>query len=104
MLIARKDLAKLISDECGFSSEDVYKTLLSFMRVVRAQLEKGNTVQLKGFGTFYVYRRKDQMCRNPNKPKVLVFVPAHNVPIFSATEAFSEQIKNSSTIENKGQI
>lgn len=54
---------------------------VSMMNVILGNLEsalaKGNSVKIKGFGTFEVKETKAHICRNPRNPEEEVEVPAY---------------------------
>ncbi len=58
---------------------------------IKASLKKGQRVQLVGFGSFLVRRRKARTGRNPITGKSIK-IPAKKVPAFSAGAALKKVV------------
>ena len=50
-----KNLIKSISKKSGVTQSDVKKIIDLFLSDIKEKFEKGEMVQLRGFGTFYSY-------------------------------------------------
>jgi nucleoid DNA-binding protein len=61
--------------------------------LITEYLQKGDSVQLSGFGTFSVKEMKATIRRNPRNSE-LVELPAWKKPKFVAGSTFKEAIKN----------
>ena len=59
------ELAAAIASETGLSRKDSEAAVKAFIDVVTKELEKGEKVQLVGFGTFEVAERAAREGRNP---------------------------------------
>ncbi len=57
------------------------------MEQVRNSLTNGESVYLRGFGTFYRKHRAEKKARNISKNTTVV-VPAHDVPAFKPSKSF----------------
>ena len=55
------------------------------------KLEKGDSVSLKGFGTFEVRSRSERTGRNPRTGETLV-IPASKVPAFKVSSALKKAV------------
>ena len=62
------------------------------MDSVKASLEKGDNVYLRGFGTFAVKKRAKKTARNITKNTTII-VPEHYIPSFKPTAEFVDKVK-----------
>ena len=62
------------------------------MRAVRSNLESGENVYLRGFGSFVVKTRAAKTGRNILAKKAIQ-IPAHNIPSFKPSKDFVENVK-----------
>jgi len=90
--VNKQELVASISDKTGFTRKDSERALNAFIESVEQELEKGERVQLVGFGTFEVRERKARKGRNPQRPNEVIDIPAGRVPTFKAGKGFKEII------------
>ena len=90
--MTKADLVAKISDKLGMEKGDVQATVESFMKEVKASLESGNNVYLRGFGSFIVKTRAEKTGRNISK-NTTIKIPAHNIPAFKPAKIFLEGVK-----------
>ena len=62
------------------------------MEEVKASIEKGENVYLRGFGSFIVKTRAEKKGRNISK-NTTINIPAHNIPSFKPAKVFVEGVK-----------
>ena len=89
----KKELAKKISDESGFSQEKT-KAIMGrmFAAIVETLLTEGR-IELRNFGVFEVKVRPPRKARNP-RTGARVDVPARNVVTFKPGKEMEELIQN----------
>lgn len=92
--MTKADIVAEISDQTGIEKVAVQATIESFMASIKASLEKGDNVYLRGFGSFINKRRAEKTGRNISKNTTII-IPAHNIPAFKPSKTFSEKIKKS---------
>lgn len=63
---------------------------LLFSSIMEA-LEQGNSIEIRGFGTFKVRDRKARMGQNPNTGES-VAVPARRIPVFTPSRIFRNRV------------
>ena len=85
------ELAAAIASETGLSRKDSEAAVKAFIDVVTKELEKGEKVQLVGFGVFDVKERGARIGRNP-KTKEEIKIAASRVPAFKAGKALKDAI------------
>ena len=71
--------------------KDADKALNAFIEVVSESLQKSESVQLVGFGTFEVRQRAARDGRNPQTGET-IHMPAAKVPAFKAGKALKEKV------------
>jgi len=62
------------------------------MEEVKASLEGGDNVYLRGFGSFIIKTRAEKTGRNISK-NTTIKIPAHNVPAFKPAKVFVDGVK-----------
>lgn len=65
------------------NANNIKKIITIFFDTIVGALERGERVELRGFGSFSVKHKDAEKKRNP-KTGESVFVEAHNVPFFRA--------------------
>ena len=87
----KTELVAAMAEQAGISKKDAEKALVAFTNVVTDELKKGGKVQLVGFGTFEVVKRKARDGRNPQTGKTMK-IAASKAPKFKAGKALKETI------------
>lgn len=82
----KNELVEAIALSTEITKTDVDKVVTSLTEVITDELEKGDSVFLKGFGTFEVRSRSERTGRNPRTGETLV-IPASKVPAFKVSSA-----------------
>ena len=90
--MTKADIVSQISEQTGIEKGDIQVTVEAFMRVVRNNLENGNNVYLRGFGSFVVKTRAAKTGRNILAKKSIQ-IPAHNIPSFKPSRDFLDNVK-----------
>lgn len=90
--MTKADIIKRIVSQSGMDREDVTRIVESFMEQIKEAMSEGNNIYLRGFGSFVIKTRAKKTARNISK-KTTIIIPAHNVPTFKPSKAFSEKIK-----------
>jgi len=91
-IMTKADIVSKISDKLGIEKGDVQATVESFMEEVKASLEGGDNVYLRGFGSFIIKTRAEKTGRNISK-NTTIKNPAHNVPAFKPAKVFVDGVK-----------
>jgi DNA-binding protein HU-beta len=81
--VNKAELITAMAEESNLSKKDSEVALKAFMNAVVTSLEKGEKVQLVGFGTFEVRERKERVGRNP-RTKEEIKIAASKAPSFKA--------------------
>ena len=86
----KAELVASIAEKGNLTKKDAELALNGFIKSVEEALEKGDKVQLVGFGTFEVRERKAREGRNPRDPEQVIQIPASKAPVFKAGKALKE--------------
>ena len=87
----KAELIAEVAVKTGLSKKDTEKAVNGALDTITLSLEKGEKVQLVGFGVFDVKERGVRMGRNP-KTKEEIEIPASRVPQFKAGKALKEAV------------
>ena len=92
--ITKNDLIDAVYKSTDVEKQDIQKVVDSFLLHTRECLEEGNTIELRGFGTFEVRLRKGRSdARNP-KTGEKVKVEPHYVAAFRAGQILKDKLWN----------
>lgn len=87
----KADLITSMAEKSGLTKKDAEKALKSFIDSVEETMEKGEKVQLVGFGTFEVRTRGERKGRNPRTMEEIA-IPASKAPVFKAGKEFKDKV------------
>ena len=87
----KADLISNIAEKSNLTKKDAEAALKAFIESVEEALEKGDKVQLVGFGTYESRKRAERVGRNP-RTKEEITIPASVVPVFKAGKEFKEKV------------
>jgi len=86
----KAELVASMAEKANITKKDAEAALNAFIKSVEEALEKGDKVQLVGFGTFEVRDRKAREGRNPRNPEEVIKIPASKAPVFKAGKSLKE--------------
>ncbi len=89
--MTKADLVEEVAEAIGpgVTKKDCALVVDGFLNAVKKALSHGENIEIRGFGTFKVRKRKSRMARNPRTGES-VKVPARHVPVFKP----SRQLRN----------
>jgi DNA-binding protein HU-beta len=87
----KADLITSMAEKSGLTKKDAEKALKSFIDSIEETMEKGEKVQLVGFGTFEIRARGERKGRNPRTMEEIA-IPASTVPVFKAGKEFKDKV------------
>lgn len=90
--MTKAELTNAIANETGISADTVMAVIEDFMKITKNSLANGESIFLRGFGTFATKERAAKTARNIGKGTTIE-VPAHNVPTFKPCNEFKEQVR-----------
>ena len=87
----KTELVAAIAEKTELSKKDSEKALKAFIDVVTEELQKGEKIQLVGFGTFDVAERAAREGRNPLTGEKMQ-IEASKAPKFKAGKALKDAV------------
>jgi len=87
----KTELINELAKQTELTKKDCAKILNEWTEVIKKALKKGKKVQLIGFGSFEVKKRKARMGRNPVTGKPIK-IKATKVPKFRPGKAFKDKV------------
>lgn len=87
----KSELISSMAEKSGLNKKSSEAALKAFIESVEEALEKGESVQLIGFGNFEVKERAERTGRNP-RTKEEITIPASKVPVFKPGKGFKEAV------------
>ena len=87
----KTELVASVAEKAGLTKKDSEKAVNAVLATVSESLQKGDKVQLVGFGTFEVRERKARKAKNP-QTKEDIMIPETQVPAFKAGKGLKEVV------------
>ena len=63
----------------------------AILTAIKDGLERGEAIEIRGFGTFRVRHRKSRKGQNPNTGQTVV-IPPRRVPVFQPSKLLSDRV------------
>lgn len=93
MSVTRKDLSKRVADDLGISQAKAEDAVVSVIDNVSNALFNGETVTLRGFGSFGTRERNARPGRNPATGDP-VEIPASTAPFFKPSQLLKDLVNS----------
>jgi len=85
----KADVINKIANETGIPKVDVLVALETFFTTVKESVADGNSVHIRGFGSFIVKKKAKKFGRDIRR-NITIEIPERNVPAFKPSNAFVE--------------
>jgi len=91
--MTKADLVEQVAEAIGpgVTKKDCAMVVDAFLNAVKHALARGENIEIRGFGTFKVRRRKTRMARNPRTGQA-VKVPSRAVPVFKPSKHLRSRV------------
>lgn len=89
--MTKSDIISIIAEGTGLTKVETAAVVDGFVASLSYALKKGDSIELRGFGTFKVVDRKARKGRNP-KTGEEIFIPQRKVPIFRCSKDFRDYV------------
>ncbi|MEW9096712.1 MAG: HU family DNA-binding protein [Clostridiaceae bacterium] len=89
--VNKAELITSMAEKSKLTKKDAELLLKAFIESVEETLEKGEKVQLVGFGTFETRNRAARIGRNP-KTREEITIPESTVPVFKPGKEFKDKV------------
>jgi len=91
--VTKADIVDIIASGTGLTKVETEAVVDGFIQTVIASLRDGKNIEIRGFGSFKVKKRKGRMARNPRTGEQ-VPVKDHYVPIFKVSKELKSVVND----------
>ncbi|HTP79801.1 MAG TPA: HU family DNA-binding protein [Bacteroidota bacterium] len=99
--MTKADIVDVIASATGLTKVETEAVVDGFIQTVINSMKEGKNIEIRGFGSFKVKKRKGRMARNPRTGDQ-VMVDEHFVPIFKVSKELKhivdENLKKGSSV------
>lgn len=88
----KSDIVDHVAEKTGFTKKDSREALNAVLDSITAALQRGERVQLTGFGTFETRERSARKGKNPSTGEEME-IPAMTIPAFRAGKNLKDAVK-----------
>ena len=89
--MTKADIVDKVALGTGLTKLETEAIIEGFFKTVIEALREGKGIEIRGFGTYKVKKKRARQARNP-KTGEQVFVPEHFVPTFKFSKDFKELV------------
>ena len=89
--MTKADIVDKIASATGLTKVETEAVVDGFISTVIEALQQGNNIEIRGFGSFKVKKRKGRVARNPRTGEQ-VMVDEHYVPIFKVSKDLKHSV------------
>ncbi len=91
--MTKADIVDQIAEATGLTKTDTAAVVEGFLASVISALQKGEHIEIRGFGTFKVVTRASRTGRNPKTGEV-VRIPERPVPVFKPSRELRSGVES----------
>lgn len=95
--MTKADIVDIISASTGLTKVETEAVVKGFLETVIDAMKRGETIELRGFGSFKVVQRAQRVARNP-KTNEEVIVPEQAVPVLKVSKEFKEIVNEAQAV------
>ena len=89
----KTELIEVVAKEAALTKKNAEVAVNAVFDAIVASLEKGENVQVFGFGKFEINARAEREGRNPATGEKIA-IPASKYPSFTASKALKDRVNN----------
>ncbi|MDR2591867.1 MAG: integration host factor subunit beta [Chitinispirillales bacterium] len=93
MNTTKHDLVAAVARGTGLTQSEIKIVVEEFLEAIAEELERGRTIEFRGFGTFSVKERKARPARNPRTGEI-VPLDRRKVAVFRYSGDLRERIES----------
>ena len=90
--MTKAQLVADISDKTGIEKFVVLQSLEAMMKIVKNNVSSGESVYLRGFGSFFPKKRAQKIGRIISK-NLAITIPEHYIPGFKPAKSYANKVK-----------
>ena len=91
--MTKANIVDVIASATGLTKVETEAVVDGFIQTVISALKEGKNIEIRGFGSFKVKRRKGRMARNPRTGEQ-VQVDEHFVPVFKVSKELKSTVNS----------
>ena len=91
MSVTKADIVDVIANGTGLTKVETEAVVNGFIQTVIHSLREGKNIEIRGFGSFNIKKRKGRMARNPRTGEQ-VKIEDHFVPIFKVSKDLKSSV------------
>lgn len=91
--MTKANIVDVIASATGLTKVETEAVVDGFIQTVISALKEGKNIEIRGFGSFKVKRRKGRMARNPRTGEQ-VQVDEHFVPVFKVSKELKSLVSS----------
>lgn len=99
--VSKADLVDSVADATEMKKKDVKEVMDAMLEKISAHLDQNDKVQLTGFGTFEVRKRKERTGVKPGTT-VRIKIPASKYPAFKPGKGLKDTVSVSGGLKGDG--
>jgi DNA-binding protein HU-beta len=96
--VTKAEVIAEITDKTGLEKADVTATIEKFFEVIKDSMEEGESIYVRGFGSFINKKRAKKVARNISK-NTPILIEEHFIPSFKPSKQFVKKIKDSKKLK-----
>ena len=91
--MTKADLVEQVAEAIGpgITKKDCALVVDGFLNAIKRALAQGENIEIRGFGTYKVRKRKTRTARNPRTGEP-VEVPSRTVPVFKPSKHLRKRV------------
>ncbi len=89
--MTKADIVDVIASATGLTKVETEAVVDGFITTVISAMRDGKNIEIRGFGSFKVKKRKSRIARNP-RTGAQVNVDEHYVPIFKVSKEMKQTV------------
>lgn len=96
--MTKSEVIHQIATKTGLDKGDVTTTIEAFFTVIKNSMSEGESIYVRGFGSFINKKRARKVARNILKNTPII-IDEHYIPAFKPAKIFVEKIKTSKKVK-----
>jgi len=96
--VTKADIINQIASKTGVDKIEIATIIEGFFVIVKDSLADGNSIYIRGFGSFINKKRRKKIARNISKNTAIV-IDEHYIPSFKPSKKFIKLIKASKKVK-----
>ncbi len=89
--MTKADIVDVIASATGLTKVETEAVVDGFIQTVINAMREGKNIEIRGFGSFKVKKRKGRVARNPRTGEQ-VMVDEHFVPVFKVSKELKHSV------------